>query len=369
MKHALKILLITLIGISSCTEPYDDAAHSDKQILVVGGFLGNKAGDSYVSLSLATSYDASGVPTKVNNAAVYITDNTDSVFMFREYSSGYYRPVDTSFAGRINKIYTLTVKTADGQEYVSQPETMLPVITPSKAYAGYNQIEELIQNENGASFLNVKDVTELYLDYDGEGEATPRFRYTTSHLVEYIIDKLLNPPAGGVFGYTFYCWITGVDNSLRFTNEKYASNTGKITKQVASVVTADKVLEVPDMSTDSLTYADTLIKVPEYKRIIRVHQYRLNTDSYNWYKGVESQSSAEGRIFDPLTAQLKGNISCKTDPDRTVLGFFEVSLISDFAYALTRDVPGGEIVVTQVPDIFPDTKGFTIDTAPGFWIW
>lgn len=370
MSQSLQIIfIITLLGLSSCTEPYDDAPHSDKQVMVVNGFLSNWAGSSFVSLTLATSYDANGAPNRVTSAAVYITDNTGNTFRFREISAGNYYPVDTSFAGIINKTYTLTVKTTDGTEYVSKPETMLPEIIPAQAYAGYNQVEELIQNESGTSSLKLKDVSELYLDYNSNGEVTPRFRYTTSHLVEYIIDKLLNPPLGGVFGYTFYCWITSEDNSLRFTNEKYASNTGKISKQVVSVISADKVLEVPDMNTDSLSYADTLVKVPEYKRIITVHQYRLNSDSYNWYKGVESQSSAEGRIFDPLTAQLKGNISCTSDPDRTVLGFFEVSSVSDLTYSITRQVPGGEIIVDEVSGVFPKVKGFTIDNVPGFWVW
>jgi hypothetical protein len=370
MKSTLYISALAMIlCMFACTEPYDNPVHSDYKVLVVDGFLNNRPGSNYVSLSLASSYDGTGAPEHISNALVFATDNTDSVFMYMETSPGYYKPVDTSFAGRVNKTYTLTVKTPDGPEYVSKPEIMMPLLAPANVYGGYNQVEQLVVNQDGTTKKTVKDVCEIYCDFESDDQVTPRFRFTTSHLVEYMIDKLLNPPENGVFGYTFYCWITGEDNSLRFTNEKYPSGSGEVIRQTVSAFSAGKAIEVPDMDVTTLDYADTVIQTPEYKRIVRIHQYRLNSDSYSWYKGVESQSAAEGKIFDPMTAQLKGNIYCASDPAKTVLGFFEVSSVSARAYAVAREVIGGPVSVVEVPDVFPNSEGFTVDTIPGFWIW
>ena len=106
----------------------------------------------------------------------------------------------------------------------------------------------------------------------------------------------------------------------------------------------------------------------ENKRIVRINQFRLNDDSYTYYKGVENQSAADGKMFDPLPAQLYGNITCKSDPETLVLGFFEVSSVSTRSWSVLRYGPAYPILFTGVPNIYPPQRGFTIDKAPDFWI-
>jgi len=219
MKSILYTSLILLVlGIFACSEPYDPNVVSKQKILVVDGFLGNLAGSNYIALSLASSYDRMGKLSPVSKAEVFITDNTNNVFMYKEYSSGYYKQVDTSFAGSVNKSYTLTVKTSDGTLYHSNPEVMMPALAPAHVYGGYNKEDQLVKYVDGTTIKTEKDVCEIYCDYESTDQVTPRFRFTSSHLIEYIINKNTGPPAGGPI---FYCWSIGDDNSLRFTDEKY----------------------------------------------------------------------------------------------------------------------------------------------------
>jgi hypothetical protein len=364
MKNTIYILLLLLLfGVLSCREPYEDNIITGKQVLVVDGLLSNNPGGTYVTLSLATSYNSVVAGSSVHNARVFITDNTDSVFAFQENSPGRYTPVNTSFAGVVNKTYTLAVETTDGQVYVSKPETMMPPLAPVKVYGGFNTEEQLVENLDGATTKTVKDICDIYFDYIGSNNVTPRFRYTSSQLIEYIIDKTV-----GLTSYIFYCWITQADNTLRFTNEKYPSTSGEVKKQTACITPGSRVISVRDMDIKTLNYKDSLVNTLEYKRIVRISQYRLNNDSYTWYKGVESQSAAEGKMFDPLTTQLYGNMTCKTDATRTVLGFFEVSSVATNSYSVSRNVIGGPVGITGVPNISTTGSGFRVDTIPDNWI-
>jgi len=43
---------------------------------------------------------------------------------------------------------------------------------------------------------------------------------------------------------------------------------------------------------------------------------------------------SEGKLFDPVSAQLIGNIKCITDPVRKAIGFFEASSVSYSEYVV-----------------------------------
>ena len=360
--------LMFVLSLFACTELYKADIDSDQQVLIIDGFLGNTAGNNYVILSRSLPFDSTGIRKKITGARVLLTDNAGNNIPFKEASSGIYKPTNTLFAGEINKTYTLTVETPDKQLYVSSPQKMLPQLNPNKVSGGYAKDVFLVKNVFGQISKREDDICEVYYDFKNSGGEIPRFRFTSSQIVEYAIFKEVMPPKGDISGYMFYCWFVENDNNLIFTNEKYKTSADEIKNQMVCSTTADKRILVPDMSIKTLFYRDTLMDWYESNRIIRVNQYRLNPDSYIWYKGIESQSAVEGKMFDPLATQLYGNIFCKTDPEKLVLGFFEVSSVSTFSWAISRNGPGTPIVIRSVPNVYPSPNGFTINVTPTFWI-
>jgi hypothetical protein len=354
------IPIIFILSMFACTEPYEADIESDQQVLIIDGFLGNTPGNNYVILSISLPFDSVGIPKKVSKARVILTDNAGTKITFKEGYPGTYS--NTSFSGEINKTYTLTVETPDNQVYVSSPQKMLPQMDPVRISADYAKNITLGKNGYGQIFRKENDVCEVYYDFKNAGGDMPLFRFTSSQIVEYVIGK--EPP---LISTSFYCWYVQSDNSLIFTNEKYKTSTDEIKNQIVCTTTPDKKILVRDMSLRTMTY-DTLIEWYETNRILRINQFRLNPDSYTWYKGIENQSSAEGKMFDPLATQLYGNITCITDPDKLVLGFFEVSSVSTFSWAISRDGVGTKIVIRKVPNIYPPGQGFTINKLPAFWI-
>jgi hypothetical protein len=347
----------------SCRTPYDPDIEADKEILVVDAFVTNHAHASYVKLNLARPFDLDGVPPTVHKATVYLTDKNQNKIYFQETSMGYYEPADTTFAGEINESYELTVETPDGCIYRSNPETIPEDMMPSKVYGGYDQEAHLAKDAMGKTIRVTEDVCAMYFDYTGDAEV-PHFRYTSSQLVEYFITRI---------NILFCCWMTDTDNSLRLTYQKYASSSSDIYKQEVSTSPPNINLIVA-----SMTYADgssewiasgPLIQVYEYKRIAEIKQYRLNEDSYEYYKQVKAQSEAEGKLFDPINSQIKGNISCINFPSKTVLGFFEASNLMTMSFDINRYDVGYAVTISQVGNVAPHPwKGFTVDLCPDFWV-
>ena len=362
------LLFLILPGLFACTEPYDADIRTDQKILVVDGYLDNQVGNSYVKLSVAIPYDSTGIPQRVTGASVSVHDNTGTAIPFKETSAGYYKPLKSSFAGEINKSYTLTVNTPDGLVYVSKSEKMMPQLNPIKVSGGYNKQEIVIKDYYGNYSKKVTDFCEIYYDFSGESEEIPRFRFTSSQLAEYIIYKELPIPKDTLTGYWFYCWLTTADNNLRFTNEKYPTNSVEVKNQTVCTTNPDKKIQVCDMNLKTLNYDDTVITIYEFKRIVKINQFRLNEDSYTFYKGVENQAEAEGKMFDPSVTQLYGNITCQTDPGKIALGFFEVSSVSTLSWIIDRNGPGTPVKFSPTPNFTFPSDNFTINHTPAFWI-
>jgi len=351
MNKTFLFIVIIVITFSSCRVPYDPDIEADQEILVVDAFLTNHTGASYVKLSTAIPYDSAKNYPSVRNATVSLIDENHNSIPFSETSAGYYEP-GTTFAGEINLAYKLNVLMPNGDIYVSQFETIPEDMEPVSVYGGYDQVESLTEDDFGKTVKVTEDVSALYFDYIGEISA-PRFRYNSTQLIEYGIPDLM--------GY-YYCWRTVTDNNLRFTNVKYTSSSINIYKQEVSTSPASARMIV------NAIYADTMIVVYEYKRIVEVKQYRLNDDSYAYYKKVQAQSDAGGKLFDPVISQISGNISC-VNASKPVLGFFEASNLITMSYAMSRNGLGSNITITPIDNLPPHPPaGFIYNERPEFWI-
>jgi hypothetical protein len=85
----------------------------------------------------------------------------------------------------------------------------------------------------------------------------------------------------------------------------------------------------------------------------------MNNDSYLFYKGANDQLAATGKLFDPVTAQLYGNMKCTNNPSKVVLGLFEVSSVTQPAFVVTNDPSNNKVKITKVPYIdIPSDQSF-----------
>lgn len=363
----LKLFPVFLLLFHFCTEPYDPKTENDRQVPAIYSLVTDIPGQSYVDITVAVPYDSMTWRKGISGAMVFITDNSGGKTPFTEASDGRYVPVNSTFSGKPGKSYVLTVEMPDKQVYVSSPQEMLPQVIPFEVSGKFGKETYLLESYYGKVIQKEKEVCEIYYDLKYTGPEQPEFRFISTQIVEYTVFKPKFPPFP-VSGYMFYCWYVIADSSLVFTNEKYKTNSGGIQKIRICSTTPDKKIQVPDMSLMTMSYDKINIDTDELRRIIRISQYRLNPDSYAWYKGVDNQNASQGKIFDPLIAQLYGNLSCQTNPDQPILGFFEVSSVAVNSWSVSRDGKLTSIIFKSVPNVFPPPSGFTVNVEPDFWI-
>jgi len=113
MKKTTYIILIIIIALSSCTDPYDAELDSGYVRLVVQGSISNELKPHQVTLSKSADYFSNKPAPKVTGATVSISDG-ESTFNLTEVSVGLYET--DSLAGIPGNTYTLTIDT-EGKLY------------------------------------------------------------------------------------------------------------------------------------------------------------------------------------------------------------------------------------------------------------
>lgn len=359
--------MICFLAFGSCKEAYEPEINTDLNALTVDGLITDSIGLSYIKLGSAlkfTTDDSVKYGSIQNNATVYISDDFNNLFYFDEDSSGYYLPRDVDFKGVPGETYTLNIITQDGNKYRSSPQKLLPNLTPDSFYLKKDIKTGLFTHDDGSTELKENYIYKVCLDYKSSDNDAPRFRFNTNEYIDYLIVKPM-PMMGYIY---FYCWYSiSNDDGLIFTSEKYPV----ISQEIKSfpVESYDKLtsIYVPDMTITTMSYDTIKVYINAFTRVIRINQYRINDDTYQFYKGMAKQSADEGKIFDPIANQLYGNIKCINDSNKIVLGFFEASPIKTITYA------GNSFnleKIAQVPNFIPTAiaTGFETNVKPLFWL-
>jgi hypothetical protein len=289
-KNLFYFLLLLLIG--GCVEPFDPEIESYEDVLVVDGLLSDEEISAKIRLSRTYNYDQNRTNPETG-ALVNVIDESGQNFQLSETSDGYYTFEGGGLDPEPGKMYQLQIVTADGLEYESDYQEML--VSPdldSIYFIDYRG------NANG-SFLGREGV-DFYVDTEGKENESRYFRWEWEESW-----KILSPIN---YPDIRYCWQYDQSKGINIaTTENLATN--KLEKQF--------VFNVP-FSTNKLAI--------EYSVLLK--QYSVTRDNYVYLTKLEQINKGSGGFFDPIPAALNGNISCLTDPDLPVLGFFEASTVN-----------------------------------------
>lgn len=97
------------------------------------------------------------------------------------------------------------------------------------------------------------------------------------------------------------------------------------------------------------------------------HQYAISRESYEFYSELNGQLSAEGKLFDPLYTQVRGNLRCISDPGREILGNFEISSMREHRFFVMYQ--GKEkYLMKKIPWFYAiPSSGSMADETPEWW--
>jgi hypothetical protein len=388
MKPAGKIFIVVFSVVTSCSKVYDPHIATAEKVLVVDGRITNKTDAYHVVLSFARSFTSSEKSTPSIGANVYVTDDLNNSFKFNERDKGDYISDSLQFIGQPGHTYRLHIVTADGTEYESDLQRMFPEVSPDNVYAEFDNEEVL----SGITGLKVSTHgASIFIDIRNQSDTVPRFRIVSNLVIQFYDQDwiCINPDEGCTVGYTFvfYCWETvNINSNFNLTYENYLLNSASIKNHPAGFLNDNSNVLVHSYEA-KLNMEDTTASAYEtnslgfhliHHRILYLNQYTLNNETYLYYKSLYGQIQSEGKIFDPVAAQLNGNIKCITDPEKKAIGFFEASSVSYSEYVVDlRNLVNSQPALIKTPYIPPpEPDGCQIDrpgskthhNIPSFWI-
>jgi hypothetical protein len=380
--NLIKILSVIITGLlTSCYKVYDPKIDTDQKVLVVDGMITNKTDAYNVVLSWARPFNSSEKGIRVSGANVSVTDDNGNSFIFTERDKGNYVSDSLQFTGQPGHSYRLHIITPDETEFESDPQRMFPEVSPENVLAEFDTKETLEKytglkvNTHGAN---------IFVDIQNVSDSIPRFRIASNlvnqyYYYDYDLDLQIH--------FDFYCWQTvNVNPNFNITDREYSLNSASVRNHPSCFLDDNLYVFVPYYSprinkADSTASAksDPYYYLAEnHGRILYLNMYTLNKESYLYYKSLHQQIQSEEKLFDPIAAQLNGNIKCLTDPDKRAIGFFEASSVNNSRYVVDfRNLINSQPSIIKTQYILPpEPNGCRINGAgtrhyniPSFWIF
>lgn len=338
-------MLVTFVR---CTEIYSPTLSSTTDALVVEGLITDSDGPFTIKLSktvLFTSDSISGL-NYVLGAKLTVSDNESHTYTLTDAGKGNYT-LPSTFKAKVGDSYKLHIETTDGNIYDSKKEKLLSPLTYDSIHALHNTedylgSDKVLRNVPGSDIL-----VDLFKSVPA-GDSVPLCRFNPIITIQY---QYIRPQKDTVRWYWEY------NDWQSFSLNENENITEDPTLKSSALIKNHLVGFAPvGMESYGITPPDTL---SYYLYYLRIYQYTMNRDSYNFYKDANSQLAASGKIFDPVASQLYGNITCTNHPTKIVLGLFEVSSVTQTAYLLEQGAYSTTALLEKVPYINIPSSGST----------
>ncbi|MEQ8552571.1 MAG: DUF4249 domain-containing protein [Cyclobacteriaceae bacterium] len=301
------VLFILFMCVEGCVEPYEIEAREFDRALVIDARLTDIETAHYVKLSYTRPIDAIE-KDPISGATVWIENSNGEQIEYKEHTPGLYLS-DSSIAGMPGEVYQLKVTTNDGTKYESTQQ-LLQVSPPiEEIYVEYAE-KPNASNETVLGgiqfFLNTKGANDGARFFRYEWEETYEVKTSYPSLYEYLWEEdsaIMREDQLSV------CYASGQSSSI-ILGTTIALGSNRLTGQELRYITS---------RTDQLKYAYSIL----------ARQYAINASAYGFYREIVANNDQGGSLFGEQLGAIIGNISNPDNPDEVVLGFFEVSGVSE----------------------------------------
>lgn len=295
------VLLAMAFGLQSCLDPVElDIPDSDPRLVVDGWIYDDMTIPSQVKLSLTSPYFSNAEAPAVSGAIVRLYEDGELIETLQESATenGIY-PI--SNPGVLGKAYHIEVRTPEGQDYRSNPETI----------------------------SRISDITNIYYEYE-EGDALTSEGY-------YVYIDTYEPAGKGDY-YRWKYYVDGVYQNNRF-DLAYAEDGLVDGNDIEEIDITDPIVFTTsefaefnesglpvDKESGDLLFDD--IVIDQDSVVIRVEQSSISKEAFDFFAILNEQTAFIGSIFDPPPAPIRGNVFSMSDSDDYALGYFGASAVS-----------------------------------------
>ncbi len=347
----LIIILLMLSTILACEEIYHPDLEEVDNKLVVEAALNAELQQNTIKLYRSHGFNSENKTyPSVSGAKIYLTDNLHHKIPFIEMSNGTYLldyKLDKSLS------YQLQIE-LDGKTYESRMQAVPETPKLDSVYAEFTTDIKISGAANDKEDIIKEKGVRAYANINNDGQVS-HYRFYARKVLLYvnhydtlIIDNMETRP--------IYSWKSLYPTgSFNIAGPPEYSTEKDISKHPLEFFTSDYFRIIPD----TVLFSGW---------IYIVHQYGLNEDTHEYYKDLNNQLDAQGRIFDPVYIQANGNIKCLTDPDEVVLGNFEISSYAESRYYLMYYPSLEKQTIRRIPkNVYIPTQGAIKNVKPEFW--
>ncbi|WP_244160745.1 DUF4249 domain-containing protein [Flavobacterium defluvii] len=289
--------------VNGCTETYPLLTNTYEEAIVVEATLTNELKNQQIKITKTSRFEDKNIQVE-KNAEVIVKDNQNNSYLFQENSGVYVS--QTAFQILPDRQYTLEIKTKDGKVYQSSPE-VLPTVSPIQSIVP--SVTTNKDNQTGVQInVNSYDPNRTSKYY--------RFEYEESYKIiapRWSLSKLE---------------VTG-PQSVQLVPNSSNTRTCYAVKNSTDII----LLNTNDLGEDRVNYPIRFIEEDNYiighRYSILVRQYVENLAAYNFHKTMRDIASSASILSPKQPGVLSGNIKCISDSNTKVIGFFEVSSVSE----------------------------------------
>ena len=302
-----KVAFFILAFVTSCIDPFTPTVDKYQSMLVVDALVTDR-NESYYCRLTRSFQDNEETPEQVTGATVYVKDNAGGSFLFSEISPGVYRSDSLSFRGTVGRSYTLHVTSSRGEQYASDPVTMIDVPEIDSLYFGKDRVttdDGVLHEGIRIYFDSEKPVEGKYLRWTYEEYW--KFKVPFPQKYEYFkADSIIS-----IYPYKYEtCWKKNISDEIIIEDRDADASEAFIKKPLKFIAS--------DLS-DRITL----------RYYIKVRQYSVSADEYHFWDLLSQINEAGGDIFNRQPFQLISNVYNTETPEDQVLGYFKVSAVKE----------------------------------------
>ena len=300
----------------SCTEPYLLQTSNFEEAIVIEATITNELKKQEIKVSKTYRLEENG-PKFVENATVSVEDDLGNVYNFIEGNEVY--ESENEFQAITGRKYKLTIVT-NGKTYTSTQETLTAISPINNVQVS----DQTIANVRGA---------EIKVTSFDPTNSSKYYRYEFEETYKIIAPKWI-PYTVTVNPNTY---------ELIYTPRTYEARTCYSTKKSNEIL----LHSTTNLSEDRVDYTVRFIPVTNpiitHRYSILVKQYVQNLEAYTYYNTLKTISGNDGILSQNQPGFFSGNITCISNPNEKVVGFFDVSSVSS------------QRIFFNFEDIFPNT--------------
>ena len=292
-----------------CIDPFAPEIDDNQVALVVEALITDQPGVQTITLSRSSPLnDTASNP--VEGAWVFLFDEEGTVRQFGEMKPGVYtRPIAEGELMR-GQNYWLHIETGDGEVYESDAERLTPECPEVDSV--YWELDTIGTADTENPLVGIQ----FYLDVSGEAGQPRNYRwemeetweYYAAHRIQYQYDGISLQEWEDPFIY-YTCWYNG---------------------NIPSIFTAStRALEENVLRRTPLHFVSAETQRLQTKYSLLIRQYALTDKSYDYWYQIQQQNQESGGLYESQPDRVPGNLHNVNDPDQQVLGYFNLSSVSE----------------------------------------